>query len=318
MAESDSKLVIYGAVTANLLIAVAKFAAAALTGSSAMLSEGVHSVVDTANDALLLVGQKRSRRPADPEHPFGHGKELYFWSFLVAIVIFGFGGGMSMYEGITHVLHPTAMTSAKWNYVVLALSFLFEGASWLISLRHFRRATPKDRGVLESVRRSKDPADFMILFEDSAALIGLVIAALGVGLGHMLHNPYIDGIASILIGLVLAAVAWVLAVETRGLLLGESMDHEAARDIRRIIESHPHVERAGWPLTMHFGPDNVLVNLEIEFRDGLDTDQLERTIAGIEADIREKHPDVRRIFLEAGALRDKSARGAAAKESGGR
>lgn len=309
MAESDSKLVIYGAITANLMIAVAKFGAAVLTGSSAMISEGVHSVVDTANDALLLVGQNRSRRPADPDHPFGHGKELYFWSFLVAIVIFGIGGGMSMYEGITHVLHPSAITKAKWNYIVLAVSFLFEGASWVISLRHFRRATPADRGVLEAVQRSKDPADFMILFEDSAALIGIVIAAAGVGLGHALHNPYCDGIASILIGAVLAAVSWVLAVETRGLLLGESMDHEAAKDIRRIVEAHPHVQRIGTPLTMHFGPDNVLVNLEIEFRNGLDTDQLEETIARIESEIREKHPDVKRIFLEAGALREKARPG---------
>lgn len=304
MAESDSKLVIYGAVTANLLIAAAKFTAAAITGSSAMISEGVHSVVDTANDALLLLGQHRSAAPADPAHPFGHGKELYFWSFLVAIVIFGIGGGMSIYEGILHVLHPSPMANPKWNYVVLGASFVFEGASWVISLRHFQRATPADRGVMEAVQRSKDPSEFMILFEDSAALIGIVIAAGGVGLGHALRNPYIDGVASILIGLVLAGVSWVLAVETRGLLLGESMDHEETRDIRRIIDADPAVERSGTPLTMHFGPDNVLLNLSIEFRNGLHTDQLEEAIARIEANIRKAHPDVKRIFLEAAALRE--------------
>lgn len=304
MAKRESLFVIYGAIAANLLIAISKFIVAAITGSSAMLSEAIHSTVDSADGVLLLVGVRLSRRPADADHPFGHGREIYFWSMIVGIVIFGLGGGMSIYEGILHVLHPHPIANVRWNYLVLGLAAIFEGISWAIALRHFLATRPRGLGMLESIRRSKDPRQFVILLEDSAALAGIAIAAAGTYAGESLRNPVYDGAASILIGVVLCVVATLLVYETRGLLIGESMDPKRAEAIRTLILADPAVDDAARPLTMHLGPDEVLLNLDLRFRRGLSLAEVEQAVGRIERVIREKHPEVRRIFLEAGALQE--------------
>jgi len=303
MAASSSKLVIWGAVIGNAVIAVSKFLAAGVTGSSAMLSEGIHSVVDTGNDLLMLLGISRSRLPPDVDHPFGHGKELYFWSLVVAIIIFGVGGGMSVYEGITHLIHPEPLTSATWNYVVLGVASVFEGSSFGLAVYHFRLVKPEDQGVFATVHASKDPTDFTVLFEDAAALAGILVAFLGVLLGHLLENPYLDGSASIVIGLILAVVAVLLAYESKGLLIGESVRPEQVEDIRRLVGDDPDVAVVGRPLTMHLAPKEVLLNLEVRFRKGLSVAELESAVDRMEKRIRDKYPQVKRIFIEAESLR---------------
>jgi cation diffusion facilitator family transporter len=297
----EKPLAIYGAMGANLLIAITKFIAAGLSGSSAMLSEGIHSTVDTGNQLLLLLGLKKSRKPADDSHPFGHGKELYFWSLIVAVALFGIGGGMSAYEGITHLLHPHPLEDPTWNYVVLGLAFVFESVSWVIALKELRPKTGKE-GLWRSLRSSKDPSIVTVFFEDSAALAGLIVAFLGVLLGHRLNNPYADGIASILIGVILAIVAVFLVHESKGLLLGESTDPATVEDIRAMARELPAVADVKWPLTMHFGPEEVLLNLRIDFRPGLPPGQITEAINRLEEKIREKHPEIKRIFIEARAL----------------
>lgn len=302
-ARHESLIVIYGAIAANVAIAISKFVVAGMTGSSAMLSEAIHSTVDSLDGGLLLLGVRLSERPADAAHPFGHGRELYFWSMIVGIVIFGVGGGMSIYEGILHILHPRAIESPFWNYVVLGAAAVFEGISFAIALRHFLASRPRGAGVIETVRRSKDPRQFVILLEDSAALIGIAIAAIGTILGTTLREPRYDGAASILIGVVLCVVATVLVWETRGLLIGEGVNPERARAIHQIVLDDIAVEAADLPLTMHLAPDDVLLNLALRFRRDLTLDEVEGAIRRIEAAVRERHPEVRRIFLEAEALR---------------
>ena len=302
MAREGSVFVILAAVAANVLIAAGKFAAAFITGSSALLSEAVHSVVDSADGLLLYLGEHLSRRPADRAHPFGHGRELYFWSMIVSMVIFGAGGGISVYEGILHLAHPADVTRPAWNYGVLAFAAIFESISWVIAVRHFRATRPRGRGVVETIRRSKDPAQFIVLLEDSAALVGLVIAAAGLGLDALLGVRVFDGIASILIGVLLGLVAAILLYETRGLLIGESLDGERAEVIRRIAAEDQAVEAAGAPLTMHLGPDDVLLNLDLRFRRGLSLDEVESAVRRLEEKIRDRHPEIRRIFIEAGSL----------------
>jgi len=297
----EKPLAIYGAMGANLLIAITKFIAAGLSGSSAMLSEGIHSAVDTGNQLLLLLGLKKSRKPADDSHPFGHGKELYFWSLIVAVALFGIGGGMSIYEGITHLLHPHPLEDPTWNYVVLGLAFLFESVSWVIALKELRPKIGK-QGLWRSLRSSKDPSIVTVFFEDSAALAGLIVAFLGVLLGHRLNNPYADGIASILIGVILALVAVFLVHESKGLLLGESTDPATVEDIRAMARELPAVADVKWPLTMHFGPEEVLLNLQIDFRPGLPPGQITESINRLEREIREKHPEIKRIFIESRLL----------------
>lgn len=292
---------------ANLLIAVTKFVAAGFSGSSAMLSEGIHSTVDTGNQLLLLLGMKRSRRPADDDHPFGHGKELYFWSLIVAVALFGLGGGMSAYEGITHLLRPHPLEDPTWNYAVLGAAFLFEGLSWFIAFKQLRPAI-REQGLWSALRSSKDPSIVTVFFEDSAALVGLVVAFLGVFIGHRLGSPLADGVASIVIGAVLAAVAVFLVYESRGLLLGETADPEVVEDIRRLARSLPGVAEVGRPLTMHLGPDEVLLNLEIDFRPNLAPGQISAEVDRLEREIRERHPEMKRIFIEAKALRGASTK----------
>jgi len=301
MASSSSPWAVYAAIAGNLAIAVTKFVAAAFTGSSAMISEGIHSVVDTGNGLLLLFGIHKSKRPADDRHPFGHGKELYFYTLIVAILIFAVGGGMSVYEGISHLRHPSALSDPTWNYVVLGLAAIFEATAWTVAYREFRK-TRGQRNLWSAVRASKDPTTFTVLFEDTAALLGLLVAFVGVLLGHLLGNPYLDGAASIVIGLILGVVAVLLAYESKGLLIGEAADPATRRGIRQLAEADPAVERIAPPLTMHFGPHEVLVNLDIQFRREATAAEVEQAVDRLEKAIRTQHPVVSRIFIEAESL----------------
>jgi cation diffusion facilitator family transporter len=298
MAHSGSRTVIFAALIGNLLIAVTKFVAASLTGSSAMLSEGVHSLVDTGNQGLLLVGLKRGGRPADPHHPLGYGKEVYFWSFVVAILIFAVGAGVSIYEGIRHIMHPSPIGDVRINYVVLGLAFLFEGVAWTIAYREFNRARGR-LGLWRAVRESKDPSTFVVLFEDSAAMAGIVVAFLGVWLGHATGQAWLDGAASIVIGLILGLTAWFLAIETRDLLIGEAARPETVASIRRLAAGTWEVDRVNEVLTLHMGPEYILVNLSVDFADGLTSEQVETAAAGLTAAIRDGHPLVKKVFIEA-------------------
>lgn len=296
-----SKFVIYAALAANLAIALTKLIAAAITQSSAMLAEGVHSVVDTGNELLLLLGIRLSQRPPDETHPFGYGRELYFWTLIVAILLFGLGGGISVYEGILHLLDPVPIIDPTWGYIVLGLAFIFEGISWTFALRGFLAARGK-RGIWETIHTTKDPTIVTVLFEDSAALLGLCVAFLGIFLADLLDNPYFDGVASILIGLILAAVASVLAYETRGLLIGEGADPHIVASIRRLVKQDSAVERVRRPLTMHFGPQDVFVGLDVQFRSTLSADEVETTVERLEKAIRRRYPMVKHIFLEAKSI----------------
>lgn len=299
---SGSILAVYGAIAANFIIALTKFGAAFLTGSSAMLSEGIHSLVDTGNQLLILLGIRRSRRPADPAHPYGYGKELYFWSLIVAMLLFGVGGGMSFYEGVRHLRHPSPMQDPTWNYVVLGIAVLVEAGAWWLALRELLRTRGK-RSLWQALRATKDAAVYTVLAEDTAAILGLLVAFLGIWLGQHYGNPVFDGAASIIIGLILACVAVFLAYESKGLLIGESADPEVVRRIHELAAAEPGVERAGTPLTMHLGPDQILLNLDVQFRSDLPAAEVVRTIDRIERAIRDEHPQVQRIFIEAEALR---------------
>ena len=297
---AGSKLAIYGAIGANVAIAVTKFTVAGITGSSAMLSEGVHSAVDTFNGLLLLVGIRLSQRPATPEHPFGHGKELYFWSLIVAVLIFGLGGGVAFFEGVQHIRHPEPMRDPTWNYVVLAAAALFEGISFSIALRQFLKqagATP----FWEAVHRSKDPTTYTVLAEDAAALAGLTIAAIGIALSQSLNMPVLDGAASVLIGLLLAGVATLLTWESRGLLIGEGIRPETAQAIRDLALAQPSVRDVGRVLSMYVGPDDVLVTMDLDFDEGTDASKAAAAIGKVEQQVRARFPMIRRLFIESGS-----------------
>jgi cation diffusion facilitator family transporter len=303
-AHGESKVAVVAAVAGNLVIAIIKFVAAGITGSSAMISEGIHSLVDTGNGGLLLLGMKRAKQPADEGHPFGHGKSLYFWSLVVAVSIFGIGGGMSLYEGLAHIRHvaPEAMSADPTaNYIVLAIAMLVEGASFTVAIRQFWQAKGS-KGPLQFMRESKDPSLYTVVLEDSAAMLGLILAFLGVFFGHVLENPYLDGAASIAIGLLLMSVAFVLAFETKGLLLGEGVDADVLADIRRRVESDPAVERAGDILTMYMGPYELLVNLGVGFRPGTTAEDMHESIRRIEADLSAAYPECTRVYIEAESL----------------
>ena len=297
MPESGSLIAVYGAIAANLAVAVTKFLAAFGSGSSAMLSEGIHSLVDTGNEALLLLGLRQSRKPADEAHPYGHGRELYFWSLVVAIVIFGVGGGMSFYEGVSHLRRPGRLGDPTWSYVVLGVSFAFEATSWVVALRQFLPRA-KDKSFWRALRKSKDPSLITIVLEDSAALVGLVIAALGVFLGHTLGSHVFDGAASILIGLVLTFVSVFLAYESKGLLIGEAAGRDVVQSIRRAALDDPDAERVRRPLTMHLGPQDVLLNLTVKFRDDLSAAEVAEAVVRMQRTIQERHPEIQRIFIE--------------------
>ena len=302
---SGSIKVIFAALIGNALISITKFTAALITGSSAMLSEGIHSLVDTGNQVLLLYGLKQAKKPADENFPFGHGKEVYFWSFIVAILIFALGGGISVYEGIQHLQHPRPISNPLINYLVLTLAMLFEGAAWYFAFREFSRAKGK-WGYIEAIQRAKDPSVFVVLFEDTAAMLGLLVAFVGVALTQMTGVPYFDGAASIIIGLILVGTAIWLAYETKGLLIGESANRPVISGIKEILKSNTLVEHVNEILTMHMGPDYILANLSVDFRNHATADDIESVIAEMDQAIRERYPQIKRIFIEAEKRRDKS------------
>lgn len=295
-------IAIYGALTANLLIAVMKFIAAAFTGSSAMFSEGIHSAVDSGNQLLLLLGIRRSKKPADAEHPFGHGQEIYFWSLIVSVLIFGIGGGIAIYEGIEHIKNPSAISDPSWNYIVLSASFVFEGISFVIAMKKFIER--KGRGMLwTKLLHSKNPALFIVIFEDGAALLGIIIAFTGVSLTHHFGDGRIDGAASIVIGILLCCVAIILISESKNLLIGESANIDKVKGIHEIVEKDPDVSNLRNPFTMQMGPDDVLLALDVEFHENLKGSQLTEAIFRLEQKIKEKYPDVKQIFIEANNFR---------------
>ncbi|MBV9927341.1 MAG: cation diffusion facilitator family transporter [Acidobacteria bacterium] len=293
---SESKLSIYAAIAGNLGIAATKAVAAYASGSSAMLSEAVHSLVDTGNGGLLLLGLRRSRRPPDFEHPFGHGKELYFYSLIVSLMIFTLGGGVSLYEGVRHVLRPEPARDPFWNYVVLGSAFVFEGVSWLFGWKAFRAARGR-RGVIEAIHKSKDPTTFMVVFEDTGALLGLVVAFVGVYLGQRLGLPYLDGLASVVIGLMLGLMALFLAYETKGLLIGEGVERKTLERLRALVAADPAVEHVNRLLTMYFGPHEVMLTLEVKFRNELSAVGVRAAVARLHECIRREHPDITRVFF---------------------
>jgi cation diffusion facilitator family transporter len=301
--HSEQPIAVYGGIAANLLIAIAKFIAGYFSGSSAMIAEGVHSVVDTGNQSLLLLGIHRSRKPADDKHPYGYGKELYFWSLIVAVVLFGLGGGISIYEGVNQLTHPKTLGDPTWSYVVLGIAFVAEGGAGYLALRELLK-TAGEKSFWHALRSSKDPAVFTILGEDFAALLGVVVAFGGIYLGRKLGNPYFDGIASIIIGLILALVAVFLVYESKGLIIGEAADPEVVKSIREIAQADPAVVQVANPLTLHFGPDQVLLNMHVEFHAPLSLAELTATIDRLQTRIRERHPAIRHIFIESEALRE--------------
>ena len=293
---------VYGAIVANFVIAVSKFIVASITGSSAMLSEGIHSVADTGNQFLMLLGIRESKKPPNDLHPFGRGKELYFWSLIVALILFGLGGGMSIYEGITHIQHPVELSDPLWNYIVLGIAFIVEGISQFIAYREFQHQKIEGESAWHSIRTCKDPTIFVVLFEDAAALAGILVAAAGVFLSHQFNAPVIDGIASIIIGIILAAISLFLAWESRALLIGESADLEKVDAIQKIVQEDEAVITAGRPLTMHFGPEQILLNISVNFDPELSFPDLTQAIQRIEGKIQGQFPRVRQIFLEAASL----------------
>ena len=296
--SSGSKKVIIAALIGNSLISITKFGAATITGSSAMMSEGIHSLVDTGNQILLLYGIKQAAKPADADFPFGYGKEIYFWSFIVAILIFALGGGISIYEGILHLDHPEPISNPMINYIVLGLAMVFEGAAWMFAFREFKRVKGK-WGYLEAIQRAKDPSIFVVLFEDSAAMLGLAVAFAGVALSQATGILWFDAVASIVIGLILFGTAIWLAYETKGLLIGESANKSTIKSVREILQANADIEHVNEVLTMHMGPDFILANISVDFEDSKTADEIETTIAGIDKLIKQQFPQIKRIFIEA-------------------
>ena len=297
MSTSANKKVIIAALLGNTFIALTKFAAAIFTNSSAMLSEGIHSLVDTGNQILLLYGLKRAKKPADEMFPFGHGKEVYFWSFVVAIMVFAVGAGVSVYEGVIRLREPEPVANVVINYIVLVLALVFEGAAWFFAMREFSRQKGQV-SYIEAVQRAKDPSIFVVLFEDSAAILGLLVALLATVLGQVTGNLYFDGIASIIIGLILGMTAGWLAYETKGLLIGERASADVIEGIRSIANAVTDVKHVNEIATMHMGPEFVLANLSLDFVDNIPSQSVEHTITEITAQIKQHYPVVKRVFIE--------------------
>ncbi len=297
MDASGSRLPIYIAIAANLAIAVAKFVAAGISGSSAMISEGIHSLVDTGNGGLLLLGIYKSKKPADDDHPFGHGKEIYFWSLIVAIFIFSIGGGMSIFKGISHISDPAPLTDPFWSYVVLGIAFLFEGVALFFALNNFKKQKGSN-SYWKAIKLSKDPGSFAVILEDAAALLGLLVAFAGLFLGHYFNDARYDAYASVLIGVLLAMIAGVLAKESKGLLIGEGANPEMSDSILKIVHADESVANAKKPLTMYFGPHDVFLAIDIRFKKNQSSLEIEKAVSRIEKDIRHSHPIVKRVFIE--------------------
>ena len=301
MAGSSSKIVVYGAIGANLAIAVSKFVAAFFTGSAAMMSEGIHSLVDSGNGGLILLGMSRSARPADERHPFGYSKEIYFWTVIVAVLIFAVGGGMSLYKGYQYLRHPAPLTDPTWNYWVLGLAMVFEGVACTLAYREFRK-TQGEQGFWQALRTSKDPAVFAILLEDLAALAGLVIALAGIYLGHLLNNLYFDGGASMAIGALLVGMAVFMLREAKGLLLGEGASPNVLRGIEALARQDAGVVRLRPPLTMYLGPADAILALDVAFHNHLTAVEVEEAVQRLQTAIKAQHPEFRQIFIEASSL----------------
>lgn len=298
---SAAKTAIFAAILGNLAIAATKFVAAFFTGSSAMLSEAIHSVVDTGNGALMLYGIRQSRKPPDLEHPFGHGRELYFWTLIVGVLIFALGGGMSAYEGIVHLVHPAAVEDPKWNYIVLGFATVFEGTTWFFGWRAFNSERGR-KGLFEAIHTSKDPTSFSVLLEDSAALAGLLIAFLGIFLGRRLGLPQLDGVASVLIGALLCAVAVLMVYESKGLLVGEAADPEMLKSLRALVAADPDVEHVQHLRTIYQGPREVLLVIELRFRGTISALDVREAVGRLKNKIQERHPEFRRISFSAESI----------------
>jgi cation diffusion facilitator family transporter len=299
--SEESKVAVIAAIAANIAIAVSKFIAAAFSGSAAMLSEAIHSLVDSGNGGLMIYGMKRSHLPADDEHPFGHGHELYFWMLIVGMLIFGVGGGMSIVTGFKHILDPEPTGDPGWNYAVLLSAALFEGTSWYFGWKAFR-IERRGRGIVETIRRTKDPTSFSVLLEDSAALLGLAIAFIGVFLGHSSGMAWIDGAASLIIGTLLCGVAIVMVSECKGLLVGEGVEKSTIKGIRLIALVDPAVEHVGRLLTMYLGPHEVMLAIEVRFRSTTTVIDIRQAMARLKQAIQGKYPKIRRIFFDAQSI----------------
>ncbi|MBT3702223.1 MAG: cation transporter [Alphaproteobacteria bacterium] len=298
MTEGGSLKVIFAALIGNALISVTKFAAAGMTGSSAMLSEAIHSLVDTGNQVLMLHGLRRAKKPADDAHPFGYGMEVYFWTFVVAILVFAGGAGVSIYEGVHKVLAPEPVSNVMINYAVLGAAMVFEGIAWVMAYREFGRSKGR-MGLIEAVSRSKDPTVFTILFEDTAALLGLLVAFIGIAAADYLDMPLLDGVASIVIGLILALTASLLAFETKGLLIGEAAHPRVVEGMRRIARAEDTVIGVNEILTMHLGPKDILLNVSLDFADKKTAEDVETSVTNMERQIKMQFPEVTRVFIEA-------------------
>jgi cation diffusion facilitator family transporter len=295
-AHFKENIVLYGALFANLGIAVAKFVAAAVTGSSSMLTEGVHSLVDSGNQLLLLYGQGRAKRPPDRRHPFGYGRELYFWSFVVAILIFAVGAGVSIYEGVEHIREPEALRDPAINYIVLLIAFVLEGSSWLIAVREFDKSRGQ-AGWWRTIKDSKDPAGFIVLFEDSAALFGLAVAAIGVWASQHFGKPELDGVASIVIGSVLAVVALLLAREAKGLIIGEAADPALIDRMRAALGKRREIVSVNHIRTVHTAPASIFVAISADFADDLAMGDAERLIEEMETELKAILPSVSSVYI---------------------
>lgn len=291
-----ANIVLYGALFANLGIAVAKFVASAITGSSSMLTEGIHSLVDSGNQVLLLYGQGRAARPADEAHPFGYGRELYFWAFVVAILIFAVGAGVSIYEGWAHIVEPEPLHDPTINYIVLGVAVLLEGASWGIAVREFN-ARRDGAGWWRAVRRSKDPAGFIVLFEDSAAMVGLFVAAGGVWASHAFNDPRLDGAASVAIGVILALVAALLAREAKSLLIGEAADPRLVAGLRARVEGRRGIVAVNHVRTIHTAPEAVFVAISADFDDAMTMGEAETVIEDLEHELKAAFPQLSSIYI---------------------
>ena len=303
MSTGSSKVSIYSAMAANVAIGIAKFVGAYISGSSAMLSEGIHSVVDSVNEVLLLYGLKQSEAKPDEQYPLGRSQELYFWSLMVAVLIFALGGGVSVLQGVRSFQETEIATDPIVSYAVLAAAAVFEGAALFVSIREFKKQDKNAAaGLWKGIGRSKDPSSFIVIVEDSAALVGLGIAFAGVWLSQTTGNPKYDAIASMLIGGVLTVVAIALVAKTKGLLVGESASPETRASIRDIVRSDVSVSAAEPPITLHLGPQDILLALNIEFKDSLSADEIESAVRRIEQAIKAKHDDVKRIFIEAASV----------------
>jgi cation diffusion facilitator family transporter len=295
MAGGSTKAVV-AALTANLGIAVAKFGGAFYTGSTAMLAEGVHSLVDTGNQLLLLLGIKRSKRPADTRHPFGYSREIYFWSFVVAVLLFTAGGTVAIYEGVQKLAHPHPVTNPIVNYIILTLAIVLEATSFAVALKEFRKVATGQHWW-STVREAKDPVLFTVLFEDTAAMIGLLVALAGLVAAHLLGMPALDGIASIVIGSVLILASLLLARETMSLIVGEAASPALLGDVERLIRAAPGVTGVRDISSAHLGPHDVLITAAVAFEDAVPASEVERIVARIVTAVRAAQPDVRQLFL---------------------